>query len=458
MDDDYWGENEKKKKDARNFFDEEEFPVGVKNESEEIDFDRRDVVGRLDDDGFMFDWKRSASEAQSARVTVKRRETKPVEKPAAKSARDLEKQVKSLQTQLDEADRSRFKALSIEDTLRRMLLGEPYCLEFYKSLEQKLDLLAKAIEYGDGNCIVAVLLFLKRTLAYKLFFSALITHADAENHYLAYLKQRGDLGLEELEKTYNRLARPEDEWMMKYEQCKEIGSVKSQLWHLKDCQRTLTEPEFKPVAFVYGEMAKEHVELLGRQIEIDKKDDELARRGTYHLFNSHPRKSLLASQPLMTTLFYCSFYHWEAGEDSIKSPVKLKADFKLSEKQYLYAALAARTKRKKWDEVEKLLTTKGWFRTNKWTTAIGMDVVVDILYRYSATRDVIEKYVKIIDDLELRFKMAAKVKSYGVAVDTLISLRDRNQLLKFRENVPPVQRAVHEKIERSLTDPSVRWK
>ena len=29
----------------------------------------------------------------------------------------------------------------------------------------------------------------------------------------------------------------------------------------------------------------------------------------------------------------------------------------------------------------------------------------------------IEKYVKIIDDLELRFKMAAKVKSYGVAVD-----------------------------------------
>ena len=25
--------------------------------------------------------------------------------------------------------------------------------------------------------------------------------------------------------------------MMKYEQCKEIGSVKSQLWHLKDCQR-----------------------------------------------------------------------------------------------------------------------------------------------------------------------------------------------------------------------------
>lgn len=86
---------------SRNFFDEEEFPVGVKNESEEIDFDRRDVVGRLDDDGFMFDWKRSASEAQSARVTVKRRETKPVEKPAAKSARDLEKQVENLQKQLD---------------------------------------------------------------------------------------------------------------------------------------------------------------------------------------------------------------------------------------------------------------------------------------------------------------------------------------------------------------------
>ena len=49
---------------------------------------------------------------------------------------------------------------------------------------------------------------------------------------------------------------------------KVFGSVHCPCHYSETC-RTLTEPEFKPVAFVYGEMAKEHVELLGRQIEID---------------------------------------------------------------------------------------------------------------------------------------------------------------------------------------------
>eukprot|EP00118_Oscarella_pearsei_P006594 m.30025 g.30025 ORF g.30025 m.30025 type:complete len:477 (+) comp31283_c0_seq5:69-1499(+) len=473
IDADFYSDEQEEVKSARkrNFFDEDNDFVLIKTEAAEID-STGEVVGlppEIDSLSFdsgrqrvHFDWRRSAAEARAhlARETTppeRKEQKKQVVKAKSKDVQELERKVENLKKQLDEmARRTRWEALPVEDTVRRMMLGEPYCLEFYKSLEQKMDLLSTAIKYHDGNCILAALLFLKRTLAYRKFFTVLAKTPEAETHYLAYLQQRGES--DDLAKIYSRLARPEDEWMLMYEQCKKIDSIQSRHWHLKDCLKTLSRPEFKSVATVYGDSVKDHVELLGRQMEIDKKDEQLARAGTYHLFKRYPRRSILSSQPLVTTLFYCCFYHWEAGEESIKSPVKLKIDFKLSEKQFLLIALAAKTKLKKWDDIEKLLTVKGWFKSSKWTSVIGMDKVVEILHAYSATRDILEKYVKLIDDLNLRFKMASKVGSCSVAVEALISLKDLEKLKKYREKVPSVERKVHDRIERIFSDPSIRWR
>ena len=41
---------------------------------------------------------------------------------------------------------------------------QSYCLEWYKSLEQKQALLDAAIDTYDGNCITTVLLFIRKTL------------------------------------------------------------------------------------------------------------------------------------------------------------------------------------------------------------------------------------------------------------------------------------------------------
>lgn len=45
-------------------------------------------------------------------------------------------------------------------TLRKILLGQPYSLEQYKSLASKTALLDAAIISGDGNAILIVIFYL----------------------------------------------------------------------------------------------------------------------------------------------------------------------------------------------------------------------------------------------------------------------------------------------------------
>ena len=53
-------------------------------------------------------------------------------------------------------ERSRWASLPVADTITRIIIGEPYSLEPYRSLQDKLSLLNAAIGYHDGNAILTV--------------------------------------------------------------------------------------------------------------------------------------------------------------------------------------------------------------------------------------------------------------------------------------------------------------
>lgn len=44
---------------------------------------------------------------------------------------------------------------------------QSYCLEWYKSMDQKRALLDAALDTFDGNCITTVLLFIRKTLNHR---------------------------------------------------------------------------------------------------------------------------------------------------------------------------------------------------------------------------------------------------------------------------------------------------
>lgn len=78
-------------------------------------------------------------------------------------------------------------ATPIEETIKKMLNGHKYVLEHYRKLDEKLALLDASIETHDGNVIINVILFLKRTLKANLFYMNLSKRKVALRHYMNYL-------------------------------------------------------------------------------------------------------------------------------------------------------------------------------------------------------------------------------------------------------------------------------
>lgn len=76
---------------------------------------------------------------------------------------------------------------SIRFTLHKLLLGKKCLLEAYKSLEDKEKLLANLIETRNGDGILAVLIFLSKTLNERQFNRILLTHQDACDIYVNFL-------------------------------------------------------------------------------------------------------------------------------------------------------------------------------------------------------------------------------------------------------------------------------
>lgn len=71
--------------------------------------------------------------------------------------------------------------------IQKMLIKKPYSLKCFRALHEKESLLIEAIYCGDGDAILAVILFLQKTLKKKHFDSIMQTYPDAVKHYINYL-------------------------------------------------------------------------------------------------------------------------------------------------------------------------------------------------------------------------------------------------------------------------------
>lgn len=71
-----------------------------------------------------------------------------------------------------------------------MIMKKPYSLECYRSYRDKTDLLEEAVHSGDGDAVLAVVLFLVNTLQRKFVVKLLDAYPVALNHLVNYLMVR----------------------------------------------------------------------------------------------------------------------------------------------------------------------------------------------------------------------------------------------------------------------------
>ncbi|XP_074812106.1 spermatogenesis-defective protein 39 homolog isoform X2 [Natator depressus] len=321
-------------------------------------------------------------------------------------------------------------------------------LERFRSLREKLVLLDEAVAVHDGNVITAILIFLKRTLKREILFQELEVRQVALRHLIHFLKETGEQTL--LLDLLRFLDRTEEVALSRYREHLSIQDAEKRREFLKGCIRL-------PFSSEDAVHVQDHYTLLERQIIIEANDRHLEASGQSEIFRKYPRKASILNMPLVTTLFYSCFYHYTEAEGTFSSPTNLKKTFKIPDKQYVLTALAARAKLRAWHDVDALLTTKNWLGYTKKRAPIGFHRVVEILQRNSAPVQVLQEYVRLVEDVETRLNLAMKYKCHDVVIDTYRDLKDRHQLMAYRCKVERGS-AEEDKIDSILSNLQIRWK
>ncbi|KAM7368463.1 hypothetical protein PAMP_014677 [Pampus punctatissimus] len=337
---------------------------------------------------------------------------------------------------------------SPEETVQRIQQGKVVSLEKFRSLQDKLLLLDFAVSAHDGNVITAVLIYLKRTLCKDVLFRELESRQTALRHFIHYLTETRDQLL--LLELLGALGRMEDMALLQYKEHLSITDENKRRDFLKSCLRLPFSPD--DLAHV-----QDHYTLLERQIIIEATDGQAERGGKVEIFQKFPRRASILNMPLVTTLYYCCFYHYTESEGTYSSPANIRQTFRISEKQYFVTALAARAKLKAWFDVDTLFTSRNWLGFTRKKSPLSFQRVVDILQKNSAPTQVLQEYVGLVDDADLRISLAQKHKCHDIVINTYRDLKDRQLLLGYRGKVERGS-AEERKINELLNNSQIRWK
>lgn len=373
---------------------------------------------------------------------TQKKEDRPV---SATEISKLEAEVDSLRRQLKEAADSKWMPMSPNDLVLRIIYGQNYSFDAYKSKEQKLSVLDAALKYHDGNAIVAAVLHMKRTLKSTIFNQELIRRPDAMNHYISYLNSHHEYA--ELSDVLTMLGQTSDSAMLNYKMALRSKEPKSRLSNLKNCYTNhfQSDPSLASDASLIGE----HIALLERQIPIEENDLKYTEL--------QPRLFSVLHVPVITTLYYCCLYHYDKPESSWASPEAIRKYYKLTAQQFTWTAVLARAKLQQWKDIEVLLTTKSLFGSSKIKFIIPVTKLLSILEKHNADTEILSHYVSKVDGAEQRLKLAKKHKCHDVVIETLVAMRDRQQLIAYKTKILP-HSTDFIRLQDALKASTIKWK
>jgi len=365
----------------------------------------------------------------------------------------LQAEIQQLKRDLQVARKDKAAMPSIQETVKKIIQGQPYTLEVYKSLRDKLSLLDCAIKMHDGNAITAAVLFLRKTVKQRVLHDEIRTRPEAVNHLCKYLSEHYDYT--ELTELYRSVGRYEDAAMLQFNQAIKSKDPGVRLTKLKYILRQYFEGY--PQLAEQTNHLKEYIDLIEQQLLIEDADSRAEMEKKNHVMVTHPRQASLPLCSVIVTLYYCCRYHFGEPENQYSSPLAIRAKFKLSDKQYEWTALSARAKIKQWRGLEQMFRAKGWFGSVKMKSVIGFNKVAELLHQHGAPEQVLGTYLNLIDDLNERLSLATKIKCHNVAIETLVAMKDRQQLDKYRSQLrgtAPEQA----KITEYMNNSQIRWK
>lgn len=322
-----------------------------------------------------------------------------------------EEEIRMLKRQVQE----RWDEPPVDLTIKYIFLGRPHSLEPYRSLSSKRALLEAAINLGDGNAILEVVLFLVRTLKKSFVHQILAANPVAATHYARYLATR--LQATELTDLLVMLGKSREAAMKQYQLCTSTQNVQRQIQKLKLCISShfvQGDPNLKKIA-------QNHVALLEWEQSVGAMDSE----------------DLIGKSALECLAHACRL-HWDDPRGSPTNPFSLAQLHGVCEKQVQWTVLSERASQAAWPDIDSVFITKNWIGSgSKLKLALPIEKVVVQLHSKGAPPEVLSKYLGFVDGQERRIALAQKLGCHKVVIDGYAALRDRQGLQGFKATLHP---------------------
>ncbi|XP_054273137.1 vacuolar protein sorting-associated protein 16B [Macrosteles quadrilineatus] len=411
-DDDFWNESQVKKSAKKFSFDDRETTWGSGGESTSLQ-----MCGiSLDGTAQLFQQvqaglKQGESESSSVSDSKRSNQLELHQLISEKSLNILMEadspQFINLKSDLDPAEELRILRRRYEEmwvspdakkTVRKMMLKEPFILELFRSLKDKKKLLQEAIDLGDGDTILTVVIFLSRTLKKTYFNQILLEMPVAATHYVAYLSTR--MKVSELTDLLEMLGKNKDASMKQFE----IACQNSQ----RQMQRLVT-------------CSKNHL--------FEGRDSQILEH--YIKFLEWQAEAKIGEESVVDCLFTLCELHWGEAKPPL-SPLLFTQLQGVCDKQYQWTAITALAKRQAWQDIQTFLMAKSWLRGPKLRVTLPLDHIVVALHSSGAPEDTLYTFLQLIDNVDKRLVLARQVACDKAIIQASMNLRDKQSLPSLR--------------------------
>ncbi|GMT10459.1 hypothetical protein PFISCL1PPCAC_1756, partial [Pristionchus fissidentatus] len=372
---------------------------------------------------------------------------------------------RKLQKHLETVRNDRYRALDVNETVRRMLTGDTVSLDLYKSKEDKMRLLDAAIAIVDHHVILAVLYFLKSTLMDTFFRDILMRKSEAAEVYIEHLKLMKEIP--ELTTTLFALGRNSEAAMIELSGACKPREVKSRVGAVRRC---LTSSFSDPTLSTEAALVSDHINMMERQLEIEEGDKKAA--STHAIMKQFPQRAGLAGQSSMATLYYSCLYHFDLPASNIASPQALSSLLRISEKEFVWTAVSALVRQSRWPDIERVLQSKGVVQTSyargllnragintKLSCPFSWRNLFRVLHSNGVQppKDFLSRILRSVSDEEERLKLAQRANVTGIVIDSLVSSREKEKLAAYAATLTPNSPEAFKAIA-ALNNTSIKWK
>lgn len=297
-------------------------------------------------------------------------------------------------------------------TITRILLGKPCSFEHYKSLTDKEELLDESISSGNGDAILAVILFLVKTLKKAHLNRLLQVRPIAVKHYLNYLTMR--LQISEATDLLTMLGKNHDAAMVQFHiavtTTSNIDTRKQKLKLIFSNFFTQSDSHS-----FYSQMITNYINLLEWQ-SMEKS------KGTINVINTSVLKSLYyiseKQSPSLTAQQFAELYN-------------------VCTAQYEWITLNERARSQAWRDIEPLFEKKSWtkFKTKSFQIHIPLERTILQLHSLSAPVAVLNQFLSHVDDPNRRLMLSKRVNALRSEIDSLVLLKDKINLESLRDRL-----------------------